>query len=213
MPTVERLALTTAVDHGDAHGATAGQRGQMTVQRTGGASPVASGAQLLSEHGLASHLASRRRAARQASWRDCAPTERALRHHAAGLTSDPAVADARILSHGHDDPVSGLLPLLRVLQGRRTAERTRYAGGEDPFGPRGDVRPNGQQRDRGPVDRPALEARGGPVVLAKAPTGVAGHACPSGQIARVTDVATGAPAAPLEVAAQGAACAAAHVSP
>jgi 7,8-dihydropterin-6-yl-methyl-4-(beta-D-ribofuranosyl)aminobenzene 5'-phosphate synthase len=212
MPTVDRLVLTTAVDNVYDNFAKAGQMGQITVQRTGVAYPVASGSQLLSEHGLAYHLESLRGAERKEILLDFALTERSLLSNFGVLKIDPAVADALILSHGHDDHFSGLLPLLRVLQGRRKSEITLYAGGEDTFCHRWDVRPNGQKIDRGQVDRTELEARGVRVVLAKEPTVVAGHAFTSGQIARVTDFEKGSPTARLVVEAQGSACAAAHFS-
>ena len=212
VPTVDRLVLTTAVDNIYDNFAKAGRMGTLLVQRTGVAYPVASGAQLLSEHGLAYHLESLRGPERKEILLDFALTERSLFNNYRVLNIDPAVADALILSHGHDDHFSGLLPLLRVLQGRMQSEIPLYAGGEDTFCHRWEVRPDGRKIDRGQLDRTALEARGVRVVLAKEPTVVAGHAFTSGQIARVTDFEKGSPAARLEVGDQGSACAAAHFS-
>jgi 7,8-dihydropterin-6-yl-methyl-4-(beta-D-ribofuranosyl)aminobenzene 5'-phosphate synthase len=212
VPTVDRLVLTTAVDNIYDNFAKAGRMGTLMVQRTGVAYPVASGSQLLSEHGLAYHLESRRGPERKEILLDFALTERRLFNNYGVLKIDPAVADALILSHGHDDHFSGLLPLLRALQGRMKAEMTLYAGGEDTFCHRWEVRPDGRKIDRGQLDRTDLEARGVRVVLAKEPTVVAGHAFTSGQIARAMDFEKGLPAARLEVEAHDSACAAAHFS-
>ncbi len=212
VPTVDRLVMTTAVDNVYDNFARGGRMGQVMVQRTAVAYPVASGSQLLSEHGLAYHLESLRGSERKEILLDFALTERSLLNNYDVLKIAPAVADALILSHGHDDHFSGLLPLLRVLQGRMKSEVTLYAGGEDAFCHRWEVRPDGRKIDRGQVDRMELEARGVKVALAKQPTVVAGHAFTSGQIARVTDFEKGSPAARLEVGAHGSACSAAHFS-
>ena len=60
--------------------------------------------------------------------------------------------------------------------------------------------------DQGQLDRPALEARGLNVVLAK----VAGHAFTTGQIPRVTDFERSPGAARLEAGPTGSACSATH---
>ena len=57
-----------------------------------------------------------------------------------------------------------------------------------------------QRSDYGQLDRPALEAQGFQVVLAKQPTVVAGHAMTSGQITRVTDFETPPATARIEAA-------------
>jgi hypothetical protein len=94
MPTVDRLVMTTAVDNVYDNFAKAGQMGQVMVQRTGVAYPVASGSQLLSEHGLAYHLESLRGAERKEILLDFALTERSLLSNFGVLKIDPAVADA-----------------------------------------------------------------------------------------------------------------------
>src|SRR5947207_9329493 len=182
VPTVDRLVMTNVVDNIYDIFAKGGKLDTISVTRT---TPPASRA-LLAEHGLAYHLESNRGPERREILLDFAFTERTLLNNYAELKVDPAKADALILSHGHVDHYGALPDLMPLAQGKLTPGLTLYAGGEDTFCHRFVVTPVGIV-DGGQLDREALEARGLKVVLAKAPTVVAGHAFTSGQIPRLTD--------------------------
>ena len=205
VPTVDRLVMTNVVDNIYDIFAKGGKLDTISVTRT---TPPASRA-LLAEHGLAYHLESIRGPERREILLDFAFTERTLLNNYAELKVDPAKADALILSHGHVDHYGALPDLMRLAQGKLTPGLTLYAGGEDTFCHRFVVTPVGIV-DGGQLDREALEARGLKVVLAKAPTVVAGHAFTSGQIPRLTDFERPPAAARLEAGPMGSACSATH---
>ena len=205
VPTVDRLVMTNVVDNIYDIFAKGGKLDTISVKRT---TPPASRA-LLAEHGLAYHLESIRGPERREILLDFAFTERTLLNNYAELKVDPAKADALILSHGHVDHYGALPDLMRLAQGKLTPGLTLYAGGEDTFCHRFVVTPVGIV-DGGQLDREALEARGLKVVLAKAPTVVAGHAFTSGEIPRLTDFERPPAAARLEAGPMGSACSATH---
>ena len=204
-PTVDRLVMTNVVDNVYDIFAKAGKLDTITVQRT----PVNPKAALLSQHGLAYHLESVRGAEQREVLLDFALTDGNLFNNYAVLNVDPTRADALILSHGHLDHYGALPDLARVTQGKWKPGITLYAGGEDTFCHRIVVTPAGNN-DQGALDRPALEARGLKVVLAKQPGVVAGHAFVTGQIPRVTDFETPPAAARLMAGPMDSACAAGH---
>lgn len=206
IPTVDRLVMTSVVDNFYDVFARGGKIADVTVQRTTVAYPVGSGPLLLSEHGLAYHLESFRGSERKEILLDFALTERSLTNNYQGLKVDPTKTDALIISHGHDDHYSGLPGLARTLQGRTKPGIVLYAGGEDTFCHRWEVRPDGQKVDRGHLNRAELETRGVKVVTAKQPAVVAGHAFTSGQIPRLTDFEKGSAAARLEAGVPGSGC-------
>jgi len=128
------------------------------------------------------------------------------------LKVTPTRADALILSHGHLDHYGALPDLARAAEGKWKSGLTLYAGGEDTFCHRVVITPGGTV-DQGALDRPALEARGLKVVLAKQPETVAGHAFVTGQIPRVTDFERPPGAARLMAGPMDSACAVSHFGP
>ena len=204
-PTVDRLVMTAVVDNVYDIFAKSGKLDTITVQRT----PVNPKAALLSQHGLAYHLESVRGAEQREVLLDFALTDGNLFNNYAVLNVDPTRADALVLSHGHLDHYGALPDLARVTQGKWKPGITLYAGGEDTFCHRIVVTPAGNN-DQGMLDRPALEARGLKVVLAKQPGVVAGHAFVTGQIPRVTDFEKPPAAARLMAGPMDSACAAGH---
>ena len=125
------------------------------------------------------------------------------------LKIDAAQADALVLSHGHMDHYGALPALARAEQGMFKPGLALYAGGEDTFCHRVVATPSGTI-DQGQLDRPALEARGLKIVLARQPTVVTGHAITTGQIPRLTDFEKPPAAARLMAGALDSACSAVH---
>jgi 7,8-dihydropterin-6-yl-methyl-4-(beta-D-ribofuranosyl)aminobenzene 5'-phosphate synthase len=205
VPVVDRLVMTNVVDNVYDVFAKGGRLDSVMVQRT----PLGRSGTLLAEHGLAYHLESVRGSERREVLLDFSLTEKNLFNNYAVLAIDPTRADAMVLSHGHLDHYGALPDLARAMQGRFRPGLTVYAGGEDTFCHRLVVTPAATV-DQGQLDRPALEARGLNVVLAKQPTVVAGHAFTTGQIARVTDFERPPGAARLEAGPAGSACSATH---
>jgi 7,8-dihydropterin-6-yl-methyl-4-(beta-D-ribofuranosyl)aminobenzene 5'-phosphate synthase len=181
-----------------------GKLDTITVQR---APFVRAGDTLLSEHGLAYHIESMRGQERREILLDFALTEKNLSNNYRGLKVDPGRAEALILSHGHVDHYGALGPL--VQQGVIKSGLTLFAGGEDTFCQRFVATPTGPV-DMGQLDRPALEARGVKVVLAKQPTVVAGHAMTTGQSERLTDFEKPPASGRLLAGPMDSACSSAH---
>jgi 7,8-dihydropterin-6-yl-methyl-4-(beta-D-ribofuranosyl)aminobenzene 5'-phosphate synthase len=204
-PTVDRLVLTSVVDNIYDIFAKAGRLDTITVQRT----PLGAGGALLAEHGLAYHLESARGAERREILLDFSLTDLNLVNNYRTLKIDPTQADALVLSHGHMDHYGALPALIRADQGMFKPGLTLYAGGEDTFCHRVVATPSATI-DQGQLDRPALEARGLKVVLARQPTVVAGHAMTTGQIPRLTDFEKPPAAARLVLGASDSACSATH---
>jgi 7,8-dihydropterin-6-yl-methyl-4-(beta-D-ribofuranosyl)aminobenzene 5'-phosphate synthase len=205
VPTVERLVMTNVVDNVYDAFARGGKLDTITVQRAA----LDPKGLLLFEHGLAYHLDSVRGAERREILLDFAATQGTLLNNYGLLKLDPAHADALIVSHGHFDHYGALPDLARVTQGKLKPGITLYAGGEDTFCHRVVATPAGSI-DYGTLDRPALEARGLKVVLARQPATVAGHAFVTGEIARVTDFEKPPASAKLVAGPMDSACAASH---
>jgi len=197
-PVVDQLVLTCVVDNSYDIFAKGGKFGELTVQRTPVPYPYGSGVMLLAEHGLAYHLESTRGTERREILLDFSLTTRTLTNNYQALKLDPSKADALIISHGHDDHYGGLPELVRALQGRFRPGIALYAGGEDTFAHRWQVKDDGGRVDRGQLSRTELESCGVKVELAKQPTVVAGHAVTSGQIPRLTDFELAPASARLE---------------
>ena len=89
------------------------------------------------------------------------------------LKIDAAKADALVLSHGHMDHYGAPPRAGPAEQGMFKPGLALYAGGEDTFCHRVVATPSGTI-DQGQLDRPALEARGLKIVLARQPTVVTG---------------------------------------
>jgi 7,8-dihydropterin-6-yl-methyl-4-(beta-D-ribofuranosyl)aminobenzene 5'-phosphate synthase len=206
IPTVDQLIMTNVVDNIYDVFAKGGKMGDVMIQRSPLPSPPGSRPTLLSEHGLAYHLASVRGAERKEILLDFALTAPSLTTNYPVLNIDPAQADALIISHGHSDHYGSLPALAAAMQGRMKPGLTLYAGGEDTFCHRWAVTPEGQTLDLGQLNWTELEARGLRVVLAKEPTVIVGHAFTSGHIPRLTDFETSPPAARLEAGPPGSGC-------
>ena len=204
-PVVDRLVLTNVVDNIYDIFAKAGRLDGITVQRT----PLGAGGALLAEHGLAYHLESVRGAERREILLDFSLTDLNLVNNYRTLKIDAAQADALVLSHGHMDHYGALPALARAEQGMFKPGLALYAGGEDTFCHRVVATPSGTI-DQGQLDRPALEARGLKIVLARQPTVVTGHAMTTGQIPRLTDFEKPPAAARLMAGALDSACSAVH---
>jgi 7,8-dihydropterin-6-yl-methyl-4-(beta-D-ribofuranosyl)aminobenzene 5'-phosphate synthase len=204
-PTVDRLVMTCVVDNIYDIFAKGGKLDTITVQRT----PLNPKTPLLSQHGLAYHLESTRGAERREVLLDFALTDQNLANNYAVLKIDPTHADALILSHGHLDHYGALPDLARATQGKLKPGTVLYAGGEDTFCQRVVVTPTSTV-DFGILDRPALEARGLKVVLAKQPAVVAGQAFLTGQIPRLTDFERPPAAGRLTIGAMDSACTVGH---
>jgi 7,8-dihydropterin-6-yl-methyl-4-(beta-D-ribofuranosyl)aminobenzene 5'-phosphate synthase len=205
VPVVDRLVMTNVVDNVYDVFSRGGRLDTVMVERT----PLGRSGTLLAEHGLAYHLESLRGSERREVLLDFSLTEKNLFNNYAVLAIDPTRADAMVLSHGHLDHYGALPDLARAMQGRFRPGLTVYAGGEDTFCHRLVVTPAATV-DQGQLDRPALEARGLNVVLAKQPTVVVGHAFTTGQIPRVTDFERPPGAARLQAGPTGSACSATH---
>ena len=205
VPTVERLVMTNVVDNVYDAFARGGKLDTVTVERAA----LDPKGLLLFEHGLAYHLESVRGAERREILLDFAATQGTLLNNYGLLKLDPTRADALIVSHGHFDHYGALPDLARVTQGKLKPGITLYAGGEDTFCHRVVATPAGSI-DYGTLDRPALEARGLKVVLAKQPATVAGHAFVTGEIARVTDFEKPPASARLVAGPMDSACAGSH---
>jgi 7,8-dihydropterin-6-yl-methyl-4-(beta-D-ribofuranosyl)aminobenzene 5'-phosphate synthase len=197
-PVVDQLVLTCVVDNSYDIFAKAGKFGDVTVQRTPVPYPYGCGVMLLAEHGLAYHLESTCGAERKEILLDFSLTTRTLTNNYQALKLDPCTADALIISHGHDDHYGGLPELVRSLQGRFKPGIALYAGGEDTFAHRWQMKDDGRQVDRGQLSCTELESCGINVVLAAQPAVVAGHAITSGQIPRLTDFELAPASARLE---------------
>lgn len=204
-PVVDRLVLTNVVDNIYDIFAKAGRLDSITVQRT----PLGAGGALLAEHGLAYHLESVRGAERREILLDFSLTDLNLVNNYRTLRIDAAKADALVLSHGHMDHYGALPALARAEQGMFKPGLALYAGGEDTFCHRVVATPSGTI-DQGQLDRPALEARGLKIVLARQPTVVTGHAMTTGQIPRLTDFEKPPAAARLMAGALDSSCSAVH---
>jgi 7,8-dihydropterin-6-yl-methyl-4-(beta-D-ribofuranosyl)aminobenzene 5'-phosphate synthase len=203
-PVVDRVVLTNVVDNLYDIFAKAGRLDTIAVERT----PLGP-TSLLAEHGLAYHIESSRGAERREILLDFSLTDVSLFNNYRALKVDPFAADALILSHGHLDHYGALPALATAGRGKFKPGLTVYAGGEDTFCHRVVVMSAGII-DQGALDRPALEARGLRVVLAKQPAVVSGQAFTSGQIARVTDFERPPAAARLRAGAADGACSATH---
>src|SRR5919108_1774721 len=206
IPMVDQLIMTNVVDNIYDIFAKGGKMEDVMVQRTPLPSPPGSRPTLLSEHGLAYHLASFRGTERKEILLDFALTAPSLTTNYQVLKVDPIKADALIISHGHADHYGALPDLAMALQGWMKPGLTLYAGGEDTFCHRWVVTSDGQKLDYGQLNRAELEAREVKVVLAKEPTVVAGHAFTSGQIPRLTDFEKPPAAARLVVGPPGSGC-------
>jgi 7,8-dihydropterin-6-yl-methyl-4-(beta-D-ribofuranosyl)aminobenzene 5'-phosphate synthase len=206
IPTVDQLVMTNVVDNVFDVFARGGQIGDLTVRRRGVTNPLGSGAQLLSEHGLAYHLMSQRGMEQREILLDFALTGASLINNYQALGIDPARADALILSHGHNDHYGALPGLVSLVP--RWAERNvqLYAGGEDTFCHRWVVAPDGQRTDMGLLDRGLMEAHGLAVILSAQPAVVADHAMTSGRIPRVAAFESPPATARLEAGEAGSGC-------
>jgi 7,8-dihydropterin-6-yl-methyl-4-(beta-D-ribofuranosyl)aminobenzene 5'-phosphate synthase len=102
------------------------------------------------------------------------------------LGTDPASVSALILSHGHFDHYGGLMGFLDRYRSVLPADVKLYTGGEDTFCHRLSPAGGGQFTDFGTLDRRELAKRQVGVVLAQAPTVLAGHAFTTGKIARTS---------------------------
>lgn len=202
-PTVDRLVLTNVVDNLYDVFARDGRLDTVTLERT----PLGS-TTLLAEHGLAYHIECTRGGERRQILLDFGLTDVSLFNNYRALRIDPFAADALILSHGHLDHYGALSALASVGLGKLKPGLTLFAGGEDTFCHRVVVTPAATV-DQGHLDRPALEARGLAVMLARQPTVVAGQAFTSGPIPRLTDFEK-PPAAAWNRAAADSACSATH---
>src|ERR671931_1881409 len=111
IPTVDQLIMTNVVDNIYDIFAKGGKMEDVMVQRTPHPSPPGSRPSLISEHGLASNLASVRGPERKEILLDFALTAPSLTTKYPVLNVDPAQADALIISHGHADHY-GALPAL-----------------------------------------------------------------------------------------------------
>jgi 7,8-dihydropterin-6-yl-methyl-4-(beta-D-ribofuranosyl)aminobenzene 5'-phosphate synthase len=206
VPTVDRLVMTNVVDNVYDVFARGGKLRDIVVQRTGLPWPTESAPKLLSEHGLAYHLESTRGDERAEILLDFALTGSALLNNYSAVKINPARASALIVSHGHTDHFGGMLDMARSVKEWATPGLTVYAGGEDTFCHRWVVGAEGQRADYGQLDRPALEALGFQVVLARQPNVVAGHALTSGQIPRITDFESSPANARIEAGEIGSGC-------
>src|SRR5918998_1826871 len=94
VPTVDQLVMTNVVDNVYDVFARGGQIGDLTVRRRGVTNPPGSGAQLLSEHGLAYHLMSQRGTEQKEILLDFALTGGSLLTNYQALRIDPAPTGA-----------------------------------------------------------------------------------------------------------------------
>ena len=181
VPEVDRLAVRVVTDSFHLAIAPNLKVGGVEVQRFG---MPAAGRSLNGEFGLAMHLESRRGNETRNMLLDFGFTPETLNNNLGMLGIAPDSIDALIVSHGHYDHFGGLVGFLQQHRGKLRADLPLYVGGEEAFCTREWILPKPQ--DFGTMDRKAVADAKVKVVIAEAPSVVAGHAFTTGRIPRAT---------------------------
>ncbi len=211
-PIVDRLAIRVIVDGYHDAIVRSAKVGNVEVQRVGVVFGTGLQKHLHSEHGLSLHLESQRESEKRNFLLDYGFTSGALFNNLYLLKIDSALLDALILSHGHFDHFSGLVPLLRRDRAKMQAELSLYVGGEDTFCHRWIQLPTGQRESFGVLDRQELAAANVRVVIADKPMVIEGQAFTTGAIPR-KGFEKVLPATRVEIGVRdGAGCEASHFS-
>ena len=185
VPAVDRLAARVVIDSFHNHLTKSKHVGAITVERTGTIRGPQGNRMLQSQWGFATHLESQRNGETRHILLDFGGTAEVLFHNYDLLKIDPAQVDALIVSHGHDDHFDGLVPMLRRYRAAMRKELQVYVGGEDTLCYRW-IRPGQDSAVSYVLDRKSVEAENVKIVLARAPTVVAGHAFTTGEIPQVS---------------------------
>lgn len=140
---------------------------------------------LHNQWGLSLYLESQRAEEQRTIFLDFGYSPDALLNNINILKTDPAKANALIVSHGHYDHFGGLLGFLAQYRDKLPADIKLYAGGEDNFCKRYSGSAT-TLAEFGALDRRELAAKKVSVVLAEQPTVVADHAFTTGKIKRTS---------------------------
>jgi 7,8-dihydropterin-6-yl-methyl-4-(beta-D-ribofuranosyl)aminobenzene 5'-phosphate synthase len=177
VPTVDRVSLRVVTDSYQLAIAPSSKVGTVDVIRFG--MPPA-GKSLLEEFGLAMHVESSGNGETRNMLIDFGFTSVTLENNLAMLDIAPQNIDALVLSHGHYDHFGGLAGFLQDNQRKLRPGLPLYVGGEEAFCTREWTA--GKIEDFGYIDRSALAGAKVKVVIAEAPTIIAGHAFTTGNI-------------------------------
>jgi 7,8-dihydropterin-6-yl-methyl-4-(beta-D-ribofuranosyl)aminobenzene 5'-phosphate synthase len=139
------------------------------------------GPTMVSEFGLAMHVATRRGGETRSTLVDFGFTPEALNNNLKLLGVQPSEIDALVLSHGHYDHFGGLVGFLARNKGRLKPKLPLYVGGEDCFCAREWTAPP-VKGNFGVINRTALEEADLVVTSTEQPSLVADHGFTSGQI-------------------------------
>jgi 7,8-dihydropterin-6-yl-methyl-4-(beta-D-ribofuranosyl)aminobenzene 5'-phosphate synthase len=186
LPELDRVAVRIVIDSYQFAVAPSRKLPNLDVQHFGwGLSDKPPRKTLVSEFGLAMHVESRRGNETRNVLVDFGFTPEALLNNASLLGIDPAVIDALVLSHGHQDHFGGLVGFLQAHSGKLKPKLPLFVGGEGCFCAREWTAPP-VRGSFGVIDRKALEAADVAVTVAERPALIVDHAMATGQIGQKT---------------------------
>jgi 7,8-dihydropterin-6-yl-methyl-4-(beta-D-ribofuranosyl)aminobenzene 5'-phosphate synthase len=184
LPELDRVAVRIVIDSYQFAVAPSRKLPNLDVQHFGwGLSDKPPLRTLVSEFGLAMHVESRRGNETRNVLVDFGFTPEALLNNTNLLGIDPAVIDALVLSHGHQDHFGGLAGLLQAHNSKLKPKLPLFVGGEGCFCAREWTGPP-VRGSFGVIDRKALEQADVAVTYTERPALVADHAVTTGQISQ-----------------------------
>src|SRR3981081_3107269 len=142
LPELDRVAVRIVIDSYKFAVAPSRKMPNVDVQHFGwGLSDKPPRRTLVSEFGLAMHVESRRGNETRNILVDFGFTPEAFLNNTNLLGIDPAAIDALVLSHGHQDPLGGLVGFLQAHNGKLKPKLPLFVGGEGFFCARGFTSP------------------------------------------------------------------------